>query len=35
MDGLRDLAGWVAPAALVALVLSIPWAMGWLALVLS
>ena len=39
MDGLADLprrlAGWLAPLAAVALVLGIPWLMGWMALELS
>ena len=39
MYGLHDLAhrlaGWAAPIAAVALVLGIPWVLGWIALALS
>ena len=39
VDGMADLAhrlaGWVAPLVAVALILGIPWLLGWMALELS
>lgn len=39
MEGLHDLmhrlAPWVGPAVAVALILAIPWVMGWIALGMS
>lgn len=31
MDVARALAGWLEPAAFVALLLAVPWVIGWMA----